>query len=214
MDRKLWFRTSLVLLEHRRQLKSMNYDLPEMMMLGKGQLSGLCVDSESQERGCLVSPLVLFHYPFHLSFACVTVSLLVLGLLLACEDLCPCALCDLGSPGFRTCVAFSHMSFIWRFSFCFLFCCFCFSPYQSIWQRTSHYLFNCADRVNISSCRWWLFVCWLCLVFVFLFAFVSVLFSVFHSASWWPHWTVVLVLQQHGLFWFIFSPRWHHFQLH
>ena len=26
------------------------------------------MDSESQERGCQVSPLVLFHFPFHFSF--------------------------------------------------------------------------------------------------------------------------------------------------
>ena len=73
---------------------------------------------------CLTS--VLFHFPFQLFVGHVTVSLLVLGLLLTCENLCPCGLlCVIsellagGSPGFRTVLCcFFLMSLVWRFVLC------------------------------------------------------------------------------------------------
>jgi len=55
-------------------------------------------------------------------------------------------------------------------------------------------------------------VSWLCLVFGFV-CFCFCLFSVSFGIVMAPL-DRVLVLQQHGLFWFIFSPRWKNFQLH
>ena len=129
--------------------------------------------------------LVLFHFQFHLSFGYVTVSLLVLGLLLTCEILCPWpALCDLLEllVSAQCCVAFSHMSLVWRFVlFLVLLFSFLAIPIHLMHKSLSP---NRAGRVNFHR-RFWFFVCLLVLgvcVFWFFTLVFCLVFSVFLSA--------------------------------
>ena len=157
-------------------------------------------------RVCQLSPLVLSHFSFHLSFDYVTVSLLVLGLLETCEFSCLTAYSVwsrgswLGEPWFplRIVLLLSHV-FVWRWCFRFLFCCFCFSRHTNPLMMQSHSSSNCAGRVNISQCcfcgRAFLVGVWCFGLFGFWFVcFCFGCFFLLFPVSWWPHRTGYSVL--------------------
>jgi hypothetical protein len=148
----------------------------------------------------------------------MTVSLLVLGLPVTCENLlCPrsllCVISGLagGSPGFRTvlCCFFSHLLYGGHRYVPCPFALFLAIPI--LWMMQSHYLNNCADG-PFSPCRsffcvfavvvFW-FVVWFGVVSVCRFGFALILFGIVMASL-----DCVLVLLQHGLLWPIFSPRW------